>query len=54
MDTIKVRIQAINEENSFLKAGEKKSTSPFVVGKNLFSQEGLGGLYKGLDAALLR
>ena len=48
IDTIKVRIQLIGE------SGKGSSTSPFVVGRNIIAQEGVAGLYKGIDSALFR
>ena len=48
IDTVKVVIQARNE------MGKGVSTNPFVVAKDVISQNGVLGLYKGLDSAILR
>merc|ERR1719287_88676 len=46
VDMIKVRVQ--------LGAAEGDSTNPFTVAGNLIKQDGVMGLYKGLDAGLTR
>lgn len=49
IDTVKVRIQILGE-------GKKGSvsTNPLTVGRQILSQEGVGSLYRGLDAGLVR
>lgn len=55
IDTVKVQIQVIGESNAKgAAAGSGLSTNPFEVAKRVISNEGIKGLYKGLDAALLR
>lgn len=52
IDTVKVRIQILGEGK---KAGATGfSTNPLTVGRQILSQEGVGALYKGLDAGLVR
>lgn len=46
IDMIKVRVQ--------LGAAEGGSTNPFTVGMNVIKNDGVAGLYKGLDAGLTR
>lgn len=47
IDTVKVRIQISGESRS-------GSTSPFSVGASILKEEGVRGLYKGLDSAIFR
>lgn len=49
IDMVKVRIQLIGE-----KTGPDVSRNPFRVAKNLIANEGVLGIYKGLDAGLIR
>jgi len=49
---VKVRIQIVGEENAI--KGIKESVSPFTVGANVLKEDGIKGLYRGIDAALLR
>jgi hypothetical protein len=51
---VKVRIQIINEENKRTIGAVQRSTKPFSVGKIVIAEEGVRGLYKGIDAAILR
>ncbi|EGR32264.1 mitochondrial carrier protein, putative [Ichthyophthirius multifiliis] len=52
IDTIKVRIQILSEEKS---AGNSKlSTNPIAIAKNVIKSDGISGLYKGIDSALMR
>ena len=51
IDTVKVRIQILGEGK---KSGAQISTNPLTVGRQILSQEGVGSLYKGLDAGLVR
>lgn len=51
IDTVKVRIQILGEGK---KAGATVSTNPLTVGRQILSQEGIGSLYRGLDAGLVR
>ncbi|KAL4483029.1 hypothetical protein ABPG74_019055 [Tetrahymena malaccensis] len=53
IDTVKVQIQVIGESNAKGGAGAL-STNPFQVAQRVIQHEGVRGLYKGLDAALLR
>jgi len=46
VDMVKVRLQLL--------AGTKDAVGPFTVASNLVKTEGVGGLYKGLSAALTR
>ena len=48
IDTTKTRIQILSGENKGVKYG------PFGVGKEILAKEGYRGLYKGIDAALMR
>ena len=52
IDTVKVRIQILGEASS--KTGVKANTNPLSVGRKILVEEGLGSLYKGLSAGLLR
>ncbi|KRX01250.1 Mitochondrial carrier domain [Pseudocohnilembus persalinus] len=52
VDTVKVRIQSINENNA--SSTTRSSTKPLDVGRQILKQTGIKGLYKGLDAAILR
>jgi len=36
------------------KKGVKENVSPFAIGASVFKNEGIKGLYKGIDSALLR
>lgn len=55
IDTVKVQIQVIGESNANKAVGGATlSTSPFNIASNVIKSEGIKGLYKGLDAALLR
>lgn len=50
VDTVKVLIQVRREE-----AGLKKANlSPFAIAKEVIQNDGVLGLYKGLDSAILR
>lgn len=51
IDTVKVRIQ-IGGENRI--AGQAMNTNPLSVGRKILAEEGIGALYKGLDAGLVR
>lgn len=51
IDTVKVRIQ-ISGENRL--KGQAATTNPLIVGRQILAQEGIGSLYKGLDAGLVR
>ena len=51
VDTTKVRIQINSEQNAL---GAKLPTNPFKVFGRIVKQDGVKGLYKGLDSALLR
>jgi solute carrier family 25 oxoglutarate transporter 11 len=48
LDMIKVRIQLTGE------AGSAANANPFSTGANIIRTEGVGGLYRGLSAALFR
>lgn len=48
IDTVKVRIQLAGE------TGKTASRSPFVICRNIIANEGVRGLYQGLDSALFR
>lgn len=48
IDTVKVRIQISNE------GGKGADTNPLSVGRKILANEGIGGLYKGIDSALFR
>lgn len=52
IDTVKVRIQILGEASA--KTGVKANTNPLSVGRKILADEGLGSLYKGLSAGLLR
>eukprot|EP01016_Furgasonia_blochmanni_P054358 TRINITY_DN8948_c0_g1_i2.p1 TRINITY_DN8948_c0_g1~~TRINITY_DN8948_c0_g1_i2.p1 ORF type:complete len:328 (+),score=45.21 TRINITY_DN8948_c0_g1_i2:75-986(+) len=52
IDTIKVRIQLESESQAL--SGGKGNFSPLVIGSQLIKTEGVRGLYKGLDSALVR
>jgi solute carrier family 25 (mitochondrial oxoglutarate transporter), member 11 len=51
IDTVKVRIQ-IGGENRI--AGQVTNTNPLSVGRKILAEEGVGALYKGLDAGMVR
>lgn len=50
IDTVKVRIQILGEKAK----GSGMSTNPLTVGRKILAEEGVGALYKGLDAGLVR
>lgn len=50
IDTVKVRIQILGEKAK----GSGMSTNPLTVGRKILTEEGVGALYKGLDAGLVR
>lgn len=52
IDTVKVRIQILGEGAK--KSGAAISTNPLTVGRQILREEGVGSLYKGLDAGLVR
>lgn len=57
VDTTKVRIQVINEENQKFKGKEgfvPRSIKPFDVARLVIKESGFMGFYNGIDAALLR
>lgn len=51
IDTVKVRIQILGENRS---KGQVMSTNPLIVGRKILAEEGVGSLYRGLDAGLVR
>jgi solute carrier family 25 (mitochondrial oxoglutarate transporter), member 11 len=51
IDTVKVRIQLAGEAKA---KGGSVNTNPLSVGRTILANEGLGALYKGLDAGLVR
>ncbi|EAR88745.2 2-oxoglutarate/malate carrier protein (macronuclear) [Tetrahymena thermophila SB210] len=53
IDTIKVRIQIINEQIALGKANGL-TTNPITISKHVIVNDGFRGLFKGMDAALLR
>lgn len=51
IDTVKVRIQISGEAKA---KGASVNTNPLSVGRTILANEGVGALYKGLDAGLVR
>ncbi|KAL4438114.1 hypothetical protein ABPG74_016893 [Tetrahymena malaccensis] len=52
IDTVKVRIQILSEDAG--RTGQKVSVNPITVAKQTIASDGVAGLYRGLDSAIMR